>query len=191
MYSYFQTETGVRRADGLEIPEDINDENWQQFLDFALSWGLLTPEERATNTTPQPDDRNYFAMIVFTLDQIKENGKLQIDNVAGNARTRYITSAPGQEMTYLEKSEEAADYAAAGYPADTTNYPFVAADATAYSITPQQAADQILAQRAVWITAGAQIEQVRLNGKNQVNTATTQQDVQLIVETTISALNAI
>lgn len=191
MYSYFQTETGVRRADGLEIPEDINDENWQQFLDFALSWGLLTPEERATNTTPQPDDRNYFAMIVFTLDQIKENGKLQIDNVAGNARTRYITSAPGQEMTYLEKSEEAADYAAAGYPADTTNYPFVAADATAYSITPQQAADQILAQRAVWITVGAQIEQVRLNGKNQVNTATTQQDVQLIVETTISALNAI
>lgn len=191
MYSYFQTATGVTRADGLEIPEDINNDDWQQFLDFALSWGLLTPEQRANNITPQPDNRNYFAMVVFTLDQIKDSGKARIDVAAGQARARYITSVPGQEMTYSEKAEQAADYAAAGYPADTTNYPFVAADATAYGITSQQAADQILAQRAAWVSIGAQIEQTRLSGKNSVNNATTSEDVQSIVDSTVAILAAL
>ena len=46
------------------------------------------------------------------------------------ARARYITIAPGQDATYAAKYADAAAYAAAGYPADTSNYPWIEAEAS-------------------------------------------------------------
>lgn len=121
----------------------------------------------------------------------KDQAISAIDKEAEIARSRYITLGSGQAMTYQEKADQAIDYVAAGYPADTTNYPMIQADANVYQITPQQAADTILAQRAAWLVKGAEIEQIRLNGKMQVAQGATQTEVDTIKQQTITALQAV
>ncbi len=49
--------------------------------------------------------------------------------------------------------------------------------------TPQSVADGILAARALWITAGAAIEGIRLAAKAQITAAPSEDVVRLIVET--------
>ena len=126
-----------------------------------------------------------------TLDSKKTYAKRTIDRYAGNIRGKFVTTVPGQEMTYQEKAEQAADYVAASYPADTSNFPFIQAEIDATSKTKEQAADDILSQRATWITIGAAIEQHRLSGKKQVDEASTEEDVKNIVDSTIALLDAI
>ena len=56
----------------------------------------------------------------------------QIDIAAGRFRRTFITTAPGQEMTYLQKRQEAERYADGDDPAD---YPMLAAEAEALGMT--------------------------------------------------------
>jgi len=132
-----------------------------------------------------------------SLDAERSRAKTKIDKHAGIARTRYITVAPGQGLTYQEKAEEAADYIAAGYPAPTgsppmlEDYPFLQAEVDATGKTHAQAADDILNQKSAWIAAGAQIEKHRLGGKAQVDNATTDEDIRAITEATIALLDAV
>ena len=125
------------------------------------------------------------------LDDLKDQAKVDIDNHAGTIRSKYITVAPGQEMTYMEKSEEAADFVTAGYPADTSNYPFIQAEMDATGLTKEQAADGILAQKSAWIVVGATIEKTRLSGKAQVDAAVDQDGVNTAVTNTKALLDAI
>ena len=125
------------------------------------------------------------------LNEEKAWRKNSIDEVAGEVRRKFITSAPGQEMTYQEKAEQAADYVAASYPADTSNYPFIQAEINATGKTKEQAADDILTQRAAWIAVGATIEEHRLAGKKQVDEATTVEDIKTITDNTIALLEAV
>lgn len=126
-----------------------------------------------------------------TLAEYKTSAKNAIDAHAGEVRTKFITSAPGQELTYAEKSDEATDYVAAGYPADLSSYPFIAAEVAATSKSNAQAADDILAQKSAWIAVGAQIEQQRLGGKVQIDAAADESAVDTIVTNTKAALDAI
>lgn len=87
----------------------------------------------------------------------------KIDVAAGAARARYITVAPGQEGTYLEKRRQADEFASYGFVGAAPSY--VAAEATATGLTTQQAAELILAQAAAWDVKGAQIEQARRGWK--------------------------
>jgi hypothetical protein len=112
----------------------------------------------------------------------KTSAKVKIDEMAGIARSMVITIAPGQELTYQEKSEQAADYVAAGYPADTSSYPFVQAEIEATGKTKEQAADDILVKKSEWIAVGSTIEMHRIGGKVQVDAATTPEEVQQIVD---------
>lgn len=120
-----------------------------------------------------------------------------IEAVAETARRRYITDGAGQAMTYQEKGEEAADYVAAGYPAATgspptyAGYPFIQAEVEATGKTSTQAADDIIAQKSVWIAVGATIEKERVGGKKAVNEATTNQGVTTARDNAVSALDAI
>lgn len=125
------------------------------------------------------------------VDDIKQQSKYNIDVYAGYIRQKFITTSPGQEMTYQEKADQAADFVAAGYPTDVSNYPFIQAEMDAMEKTKEQAADDILLQRAAWISAGAMIERHRLTGKRQVNSATTINEIQTIVAETIALLDAV
>ncbi len=115
----------------------------------------------------------------------------RIDTTAERARLRHVTPGSGQAMAYQEKGEEAADYIAAGYPADLTSYPFIQAEVNATGKTATEAADDIITQKAAWVTVGASIEEERLAGKKAVTDATTVSGVLSAYETAIAALDAI
>lgn len=111
--------------------------------------------------------------VVETLDQIKVAAAWRVDQLAGQKRLKYTTSAPGQEMTYVSKLADAKAYIAAGYPSDASPYPWIHAEATACSATPAQVADLIVYTAAQWTAVGAQIEGARQAAKRTGTLATT------------------
>lgn len=121
----------------------------------------------------------------------KTKAKIVIDEAAGVARTRFITEVPGQALTYQEKAEEAADFVAAGYPTDLSNYPFIQGEMDATGKTKEQTADDILAQKSAWIGFGAEIEKYRIGGKKQVDEAADIETVDTIVATIIALVDAV
>jgi hypothetical protein len=122
------------------------------------------------------------------LQSAKQSAKNRIDIKAGDTRAKYITSVPGQAETYTAKYEDAKQFAAAGYPLDTTNYPWVKADSEAYGITPKQAADNIIMLRNAWTNIGTTVEKIRLAGKTQVELATTVEQINAAADAAVSQL---
>lgn len=114
-----------------------------------------------------------------------------IDNAAGSARARYITTVAGQAETYLRKSEDARRYIAAGETGDTSDYPWVEADAEAFGLTPTQAAVAILEQESIWQSIGTNIERTRLGYKRKIDQATTTAQINQIAREAIQLLEAI
>lgn len=92
-----------------------------------------------------------------------------IDQAAGAARARYITTVPGQEATYLLKERQAEAFTAANYQGAVPA--LVQAEASATGLTAQQATAAILAERDAWITLAAGIEQIRRAAKLAVANA--------------------
>lgn len=125
------------------------------------------------------------------LTQIKDAAKQDIDNTAERIRLKYITGGAGQALVYNEKGEEAADYIAAGSPVDLANYPFIQAEVNATGKSATQCANDILAQKAAWITKGAQIEQVRIGAKTTIDLATSIVEVELEKVTALSELSSL
>lgn len=112
-----------------------------------------------------------------------------IDTAAGAARSRYITTVPGQEATYLIKAQQARDYQAAGH---TGNVPsLVQAEADATGETPQLACGRILAEEAAWVAKAAQIETARRRGKIAAQAAADIPAVEAARDTTIADLAAL
>lgn len=109
-----------------------------------------------------------------------------IDRFAGDARARYITVAPGQEGTYLEKRRQAQAFADAGYTGTPPAY--IAAEAAATGSTATQAAQLILAQAAAWDVKGAEIEGCRRKWKIAVETT---QDRNAAVQSAAAELAAL
>lgn len=122
----------------------------------------------------------------------KIKAKVVVDDVAGQARKKYLTTADGQEMTYLKKEADAEAFKAAGYPeVDIADYPWINAEAIAQEDTGQEVADAILAQRDAWITIGAKIEEERMKGKVQINNQLGLDGINTAKNAAIVALKAI
>lgn len=133
-----------------------------------------------------------------TLDQARTSGQAVIDAHAGSARTRYITTVPGQSETYAAKAADAAAYKAASYPvANLANYPWVQAEAQAINgaaptaSQAQAAADGILAAQTAWAAVGVKIEQQRRAASIAIQAAGTVADVDAAVTAGTAALDAI
>lgn len=125
-----------------------------------------------------------------TLADVIAESLVMIDAGAGQIRTKYLTSVPGQETTYQEKVLDANAYKSAGYPADATPYPWISAEAAATGKTPTAVADYIIAVKALWIAKGSQIEGERMLGKTSVKNATTVAEALNIRNTTLRNLQA-
>jgi len=117
--------------------------------------------------------------------------KNSVDNSAEAARSRYLTWGAGQAMTYQEKSDEATDYVASGYPADLSSFPFIQAEVNATGKTATQTADDILTQRSAWIAVGAQIEEARLGGKANIDAANSETAIDTARDNVVAILDAI
>ena len=100
-----------------------------------------------------------------------ESSKDEVDTCAGEARSRYITVAPGQSAAYIEKEKQSQNFKDAGYPADETGYEFVTAEKNAQGTSATVAADTVLVMAAGWKIVAANIEEIRLDYKNQIAAA--------------------
>jgi hypothetical protein len=105
------------------------------------------------------------------LDAARTKAKAEIDAAAGVARSRYITTVPGQAETYLAKAAEARAYINAGEPSDLATWSWIAAEVRATGNSPGGAAGSILANEANWTALGTAIEEIRLTAKRAVDAA--------------------
>ena len=88
--------------------------------------------------------------------------------------------------------DEAQDHKYASYPADLSNNPFIQAEVNAQGHnTGQEASDAILATAAGWKTIAANIEEIRLDYKNQVDAALTPENVSALSNKARATLDAI
>jgi len=115
-----------------------------------------------------------------------------IDQAAGAARARYITIAPGQEMTYLVKYQDTLAYIAAGQPDDATAFPWVNATATQKGIPPQEAAAELKTLGDAWNNVvGPGIEGRRDAAKAALTAITTNAELTLHVNNAVVIFNLI
>ena len=112
---------------------------------------------------------------VRDLSKAKSNALTQVDFLAGQTRSKYITTTPGQAEIYILKAQQAQAFKDSGYDGDVPV--LVQVEATVTGETVQVATDSILAQQYAWEIKGAQIEQVRRAGKIAVGLSTTLEDV--------------
>lgn len=118
----------------------------------------------------------------------KQAAKKLVDQHAERSRMQLITPGYGQMLIYQEKCEEAVDYIAAGCPQDLSQYPLILCEVNATNKTGQQTAEDIIAAKSSWITQAANIEQVRLGAKKQIDSATTEQQVYDILHLAIDSM---
>ena len=123
----------------------------------------------------------------------RTQGSAAIDAAAGRARSRYITTVPGQGETYTAKYQEALAYIAAGYPSDTSAYPFIAGESQPNSgMTPTQAATRIATLGGYWReVVGPAIEGARINGKDALGALTDPAAIDAHVAAVVANLDAI
>lgn len=128
-----------------------------------------------------------------TLAALRLAAEQRIDAAAGQARLRYLTDAPGQDATYTTKYAEALAYIAAGYPADLSGYPYIAAEATPNSpLTPTQAATRIAVLGGYWRDVkGPQIEGARICGKDALAACGSAAEIDTHANSVITAMEAL
>lgn len=115
----------------------------------------------------------------------------RIDVAAGQARLRYITSVPGQEATYQRKEQQARDWSAAGFAGAPPS--FIAAEALALQVPPEQVATEIIALADYWgDVKGPEIEATRRKWKVAVEASAGGPDeILAIADQGVSALGGL
>lgn len=131
-----------------------------------------------------------------TLDEVKSYAKARVDIKAEQARAKYLTAAPLQSATYVEKAREAREFKAAGYPPAPFNpvtWPYVDAEMRAASdATPQAACDRILAEAVQYAQVkGAAIEYERRAGKIAVDAGAAEAAINAAEAAALTALDAL
>lgn len=123
----------------------------------------------------------------------RREARQDIDAAAAEARMRYLTRLPGQDMVYAAKLAQAQGYITA-HAADIQAEvpPYVAADVAVAGCTALAAAQAIVAAAdAFHAGAGPQIEQARRAGKLAVQAATTAEGIEAAKASALQALQSI
>ena len=103
----------------------------------------------------------------FNFDPLRKMLCDRIDAAAEVARSKFITSSPGQAMTYIAKSAEAIAYR----NDNTVPTPFLCAEAAAIGITVNELASEVSHMTFLWELNGSMIEATRRKAKIAVQTA--------------------
>lgn len=112
------------------------------------------------------------------LNALKATLRTKIDADAEAARLRYITGGAGQAMTYQQKAAEAVALLA-DVDLRPEDYPLLAAEIGITADTLLGVAQVVFEAHQGWRQIGAQIEALRLNGKDGVNAAETIEEAQI------------
>lgn len=117
------------------------------------------------------------------LPEVKDDAQYDLDEQAEFARRRITTRGEVMSAVYIEKTQQAIEFAAAGYPTAPNvlkNYPFIKEESEALGRTPKQVADSIIAARAAWIQEMAKLEGIRLKGKDDIRNAVSENNVNTV-----------
>lgn len=117
----------------------------------------------------------------------KESAYLTIDTETGQVRAKYITNIFGQESAYYKKEAEARAYA----QDPTASYPFLEAEANYSEITIEDLVASILKTTQAWALKEPIIEGVRRGGKSKISRAVSVEDVDSILNETLTNLQTI
>ena len=113
---------------------------------------------------------------IESLDEVKQQAILDIDNLAGYTRQRYITSIPGQDAVYAKKLEEAQEYLSTGVVG-----PYLTIEAATVNKDVATVANDIVDKATIWSTQiGHQIEGIRRKNKILVQEADTVEKVYMV-----------
>lgn len=146
------------------------------------------------------DKRLYFVeedLAPADVVEVRAYWKERVDQVAGQARKRFISDAPGQQMTYLRIDTEVAAYLDDVSPNRTAeNYPWIfgivdALAGTGGAKTADEMAAYIAGSASAWTGVGIQIEGLRRKGHALIDDATNEAEVQQAADTVISQLDLI
>jgi hypothetical protein len=116
-----------------------------------------------------------------------------IDEAAGCARRKHITETAGQQAVYLIKLQQAERYLAALAASEQAEPgAYIAAEAAALGMLPQQLAADVVATAAAWNDVlGPSIEAARRSGKVAVSEAPTAAAINDALHQALQALRAI
>ena len=123
------------------------------------------------------------------LDAVKAAANNAIDETAGSARARYLTTVEAQDLTYSYKIVDAQNYISDGRPADATPYPWTEAEADARGISASDAADLIVGTYSAWEPIGIEIEKERIRGKDKIDKETTNEGIEREKRKALKTLN--
>lgn len=118
----------------------------------------------------------------------RSQAQLRVGMFIDQARRRYITVIPGQEMVYTAKEAEARAFITAGSPDDTSDFPLLAAETGTTAETPDQLAQLWLNMAAIWRQAAAELEPIRLNAGAAIDAAETKAEIDAAVATLRAAI---
>ena len=124
------------------------------------------------------------------LDDYKAEKTRIINMEITSVRSTLFPSIFGQLELYSEKVQEAIDYAADGYPNDTSQYPFIALEKQLTHKTGKHIVTDIFEKRQQWISVGLKTERVRREFANSIIEATTKQEVDLATSIALTELTS-
>lgn len=120
-----------------------------------------------------------------SLEAARESYFIEVDNLVGAVRGKYITSVPGQAETYTAKALDAQAFMAD----PSAPCPWIEAEAAATGMTKAEAAQTILAMHAEWTRVGSALERIRIGTKAEIRTAADQRGMYQAVERAKAALS--
>lgn len=105
-------------------------------------------------------------------------------NMTSKVRAHYLTPIVGQEMTYAEKEKQAIAFLASEVKPDKmgSDYTFIFGEVGITGDNTTEVAERIIAVAGMFRTqVGPEIERLRLLAKKNINEATTEEDLDVIV----------
>lgn len=116
------------------------------------------------------------------LAKAQASARARIDESITAARRLYITTLPGQEMIYQAKENEAKAYLVLDpEPADLDEFPMLAAEVGVTAPTAYELAQIWLNMAAQWRAVAADLENLRLTAREEIDNATTVAELDQIV----------
>ena len=174
----------------------IVDEKDKDFVAWKAAGNLPTPwpkdgEGKETNAALAAVLAPYsLRLFPPTLDEIKQDLQMAVDEAAEKERQKYITGGSGQSMTYTEKFNQAVEYTKKWQahkknpgqePEPNENdYLLLKAGLGIDGLTLIEVAETVTYSYAVWQQVGAAIEGARLKAKMAIEEAKTAEDAQTI-----------
>jgi hypothetical protein len=140
----------------------------------------------------QPDEHGYPIAVypaVPSLIQVKAGLCASVDAQADVAYIAIGGPSPGRLAEYQQADIDARAFKAAGYTGEVPET--VQCQCIASGMTPEQAADDIIATAANWNAALVAIRSARLIGKGKVNAAETEDLANAEAKSAIDAINAV